>query len=241
MPDALYITAWHDPPRGFQPLYRRGRAMKPFGAPTAYYHAPVRHGRVLGDLVALVGPARAFQGVGVYELCCQQTCCQPFERRGFLLDQFGNALHGRTLAEMFRGRRETARPVADQAYEEVVKQAARDLVQAKWLAWRRLPESSKDWRQRYLRLKALYECKLNDRCRWPEGMCRCSSLADPKVAAKAFREENRCRDELIRNASPGRIRFLVSEYPGDAGGKPLKNAKFCKWAVAQLEEKTGGR
>lgn len=48
------------------------------------------------------------------------------------------------------------------------------------------------------------------------------------------RERSRWRDELIRIVNPERIRMLVSEYPGDAGEKPLRNAQFCEWAVERV-------
>lgn len=42
------------------------------------------------------------------------------------------------------------------------------------------------------------------------------------------------RDRLIRIAAPARIWQLANEYSGDAGEKPLKNERFCRWAVERV-------
>ena len=46
---------------------------------------------------------------------------------------------------------------------------------------------------------------------------------------------DRWRGELIKIAKPERIWQLAAEYEGDAGEKPLKSARFCKWALGQVK------
>lgn len=97
MATAIYIRDWHDPERGFEPVYRKGREVLRYFWPLDRFNGRVHTGETRNALRAAVGEMRAMAAIGLFDLLCQLTAGQNIERRGWLISPFGAPLTRETL------------------------------------------------------------------------------------------------------------------------------------------------